>query len=313
MRWLHVVLLCLVATRSFAAQPPSPPQNLPQDPDIPANPPSDDVCGTKADITCSLILLPLGSLLLPGLGQYWDGRVGWAYSVAAVGGIAGALAVAKDGMQITDVEGQLFLIGSQVWLDAALLSAYDTYRHRVSERLRYPEDLSTVDDLLFAPADFRALGRLRVLLPFIAIGALGIGSGFVNEAGVTYESDPYEDFRFRDVGFSLVASYGAGVGEEAFFRGYLLHGFNKVWGVHPLVANGMQSALFATAHADFSWGFLIPMGFGFYNGWLAQADNYNLRDAVFLHTWWDVFVFVGTIATDRRNGTAMFTLPALHF
>jgi len=87
-----------------------------------------------------------------------------------------------------------------------------------------------------------------------------------------------------------------------------------VAGWHPLVANVAQSSLFAASHADFSYSFLVRMGFGMYSGWLAQSANYNLRDAVFLHTWWDLFLFVGSLANARRTDTAVtFSLPTIAF
>jgi len=271
------------------------------------------------DIRCSLVFLPLASLFLPGLGQYWDGESGWPYTTAAVAGLvaAGAAINAHDRsgeFSLTKIESQAFLLGAQLWLDAAFLSSYETYRHRIIDELGSPEDLNSVSSILLAPADFRALTHFRVLIPWVLIGALGIGSALVDDENTSYSSGPFEAFRWHDGAFALGASYGAGVGEEAFFRGYILHGLDRVAGWHPLVANVAQSSLFAASHADFSYSFLVRMGFGMYSGWLAQSANYNLRDAVFLHTWWDLFLFVGSLANARRTDTAVtFSLPTIAF
>lgn len=322
MRSLRQVFTVLLCTVSVAAQalPPTPPPPPPV-----ASPltESKDVtrshCGTLADIQCSLVFLPLASLLLPGFGQYWDGERGWPYTTAAVAGLlaAGAASSAHGEsaeFSLTKIESQAMLLGAQLWLDAALLSSYETYRHRIIDELGSPEDLSSVSSILLAPADFRALTHFRVLIPWVLIGALGIGSAFIDEENTSYSSGPFEEFRWHDGVFSLGASYGAGVGEEAFFRGYMLHGLDRVAGWHPLVANLAQSSVFAASHADFSYAFLVRMGFGMYSGWLAQSANYNLRDAVFLHTWWDLFLFVGSLANARRTDTVVtFSLPTIAF
>ncbi|MEZ4458265.1 MAG: CPBP family intramembrane glutamic endopeptidase [bacterium] len=321
MRTFFAIMFVCLSVSAVAAPPPPPPPPPVSEPSVQ---PREDVpevlsasdCGHPNKITCSLVILPIASLLLPGLGQYWDGQTGWPYTLAAAAGLGGATAAVANtegALVITQPRAQLFLLGAQLWIDASLLSAYETYRHRVVDRVGFQDDLSTVPEVLIAPFDVRALARLRVLIPFLVIGAAGLGSAFVDEDGMTYESAPFEDFRVTDGLFAFGVSYGAGVGEEAFFRGYVMHGFDRVVGMHPLLANTLQASMFATAHADFSWGFLVRMAFGMYTGWLTQADDYNLRDAIFLHTWWDVFVFVGTVATSRRNGTATLSLPAIRF
>lgn len=312
-----IATLCMLSLSVQAMPPPPPPPPIVDLPTI--APQRVSHCDTLDRINCSLVLLPLGSLLLPGLGQYWDGESGWPYTTAAlagliVAGVAGAAHGINGKVTLTKPESQAFLLGAQLWLDAAFLSSYETYRRRVIDELRSPEDLSSVSALLVAPADFRALTRVRVLVPWLLIGALGIGAAFAEEQNTSYSSGPFEEFRWHDGMFSLGASYGAGVGEEAFFRGYVLHGLDRVVGWHPLVANGAQATLFAASHGDFSYGFLVRMGFGLYSGWLAQSANYNLRDAVFLHTWWDLFIFVGSLANARRTDAPLtFSLPAIAF
>lgn len=275
-------------------------------------------CGRPGDVTCSLIALPLVSLLLPGFGQFWDGRHGEGYVVAALSGLGiAALSlehVRPEDMPLTDPAVQGFLLGSQLWLDAAFLSAYDTYRYRVTEWLDVPEDLPTVGEALLASMDVRALRNWRVTLPWLTIGVLGISSAFVEVEGQSYLSGAFERFRWHDGAFALGASIGAGVGEEAFFRGYVLHGLDRVAGWNRWLANGVQSLLFAAAHGEFNYSVLVRAGFGYYAGWLAQSADYNLRDAIFLHTWWDVFLFVGMLASERRSEAPVFIeFPVFRF
>ena len=179
---LIFMFVCLFSgVANSAPPPPPPPADLSKSKplsseDVPKTPTESD-CGRPGDVTCSLVILPITSLLLPGFGQYWDGRTGWPYTVAAVAGLGGATAAVADtegALVITEPRAQLFLLGAQLWIDASLLSAYDTYRHRVIDRVGFQDNLSTVPEVLLAPFDFRALGRLRVLIPFLVIGAAGI-------------------------------------------------------------------------------------------------------------------------------------------
>lgn len=317
-----VMLLLFLGASGYAAPPPPPPNGWPAD--VPAAsqpqtiaplpPAGSPLCGHLENITCSLVLLPLGSFFLPGLGQYWDGRTGWPYTLAAVGGLtltAATLGDPEEPVNLLDPNDQAALFASQMWLGAAFLSAYDTYRYRVQDELGVPTELSSVPDVLLASFDFRALGHLKVAVPWAAIGALAISSVFAEQDGQV--SQPFEAFRWHDGLFSLGLSVGAGAGEEPFFRGFMMHGLHHVAGWNRWLANGTQSLVFAAAHADFSYGFLVRTGFGFYAGWLAQSENYNLRDAIFLHTWWDIFSLVGSLASERRLEPAWITFPAIRF
>jgi len=103
-----------------------------------------------------------------------------------------------------------------------------------------------------------------------------------------------------------------GVGEEAFFRGFLQSSLSEAW--NPIAGNIISSILFGAAHfgnADSDWryyAFSMPFiaGFGAYCGWLTQSSH-SLQDSVALHTWYDFILF--SLAAAATQGKASVNTP----
>ena len=316
-RSLTIAALALALTAPVAAR-------ADDDAEDPAHP-----CGTLAAPTCSLAWLPLASFGVPGLGELIDGRRAWPYAASAAVGLAGTFGevgafVARHAHDTptqlqrnlnawSDPTGALFnaqplLVFGELYQTAGFLSAYDTYRHRMVDELGGGAHLSTVPELLAAPIDFR-----HVLEPGVAIPlAIGVALAVLE---VRYPTAPlprlFTGYRPQDALFTGALSYAAGVGEEAFFRGYLMSLLVHRFHWNRWLANGLQAVVFGLAHGAVD----VRIGIGFYLGWLAQHDDYDLTAGVFAHSWWDVVALSTAFATappDARQ--ALFVrLPPLSF
>ena len=120
----------------------------------------------------------------------------------------------------------------------------------------------------------------------------------------------------RDAAFSFGLSYDAGVGEEAFFRGYLMPLFRQHLGGSRWLANGLQAGLFAAAHRDFDpRAFAFRLGYGLYAGQLVNRRGGGLRQSVFTHFIWDLITVSGELLArqrDRRGASIGLSLGSLH-
>ena len=104
-----------------------------------------------------------------------------------------------------------------------------------------------------------------------------------------------------------------GIGEEAFFRGYLQPVFSE-W-LTPWGGITASSAIFGAAHIlnaqtmapEHRWryySFILPFitSFGVYFGWLTHKNN-SLQESVALHTWYDFIIFTVSSLDTQAAGT----------
>lgn len=319
-RMIALVLVCFLSSTAVWGEPKQRSAEAPSA--LQAPPPSSasisSRCGTLEAPRCSLFLLPVASLLLPGLGQYVDGRAGWPYTVVAVGGLGGAVAAISQVTTPAELAGftstnaQLAGVLGTAWQTSAFLSAYETYRARMVEDLSLPSRLSPIGEVLLAPVRFDRVVRPSVFLPLLV--SVGLGALDVTRA---VDSRPvFGAYRPLDAPFTAGISYGAGTGEEALFRGFLMSYMNHRWSWNRWVANGVQAVAFGAAHMDFR---PFPLGvrtaLGGYLGWVTQQNDYELTDAIFIHTWWDVIQLTTYFATvsQGERATAFINLPPIPF
>jgi membrane protease YdiL (CAAX protease family) len=273
--------------------------------------PPEESCGTIAAPTCSLFWLSLGSFMLPGLGQGVDGRTWLPYSVIGAAGWAGTIYLGtqhRDEMDLDDRfdttrSGQAMDVAMNTAFTAGALSAYETYRHRVVDRMGFrTERFRPVHELLLAPVHFESVTHWPVILNLVAVSALS-GARLAGGDGA------FINLRARDIGSGLFSSVGAGVWEESFYRGFLMSYLEHRWGWNRWLANGTQAAFFGVSHG----GVDLRMLFGLFDGWMAQANDYDLTDNIFAHTWWDIIVTAVDYATTRDRKAIVFVLPAIPF
>jgi hypothetical protein len=247
--------------------------------------------------------IPLGSVFVPGLGQYMHGAPwpGVAYSAVTIGGYAlasqgnAALSAPRDG------DDQLAFEGLHLAFTAGALSAWDAF-HRAMPALRrvdkyaFYEPDEDLGDLLTAPLDLRFLGRWTtwVDLAFTA----GVTAYVLSEDG---DGVRYPPFRANDAAFAASLSLNAAVGEEALFRGWLLPMLTQKLGGRFWLANVLQAGLFGLGHPQ-AGPFAVVIGGGaVYSGWLTRRNGWSVREAIFQHFWYDVAVVTASLLRDDRG------------
>lgn len=199
--------------------------------------------------------------------------------------------------------GQGFDMALSTALGAGGLSTYETYRHRVVDRMGFrSEKFRPVEDLLWAPVHFESITHWPVILNLVAASAFA-------GARLAGSDHPLVGLRARDWASGAFTSISAGVWEEGFYRGWMMSYLEHRWGWNRWLANGTQAALFGASHGGLDFRIL----FGFFDGWMAQANDYDLTDNVFAHTWWDIIITAANYATTRDRKAIVFVLPPIPF
>jgi membrane protease YdiL (CAAX protease family) len=262
--------------------------------------------------------LPLASFVLPGLGQYieqqWE--PGFIYTGTAAFGLSLASVAAKrieknklgelDYDEYNGLQRQ-YTYGMQLYMFSGEMSAFHSFRTAVKTRkpggefafLKAEEDPS---DLLTAPFEFSMLARPTTYIPMI----VGLGLALA-----TYDPTPHADFDGGDAAFAGGVSYNAGVGEEAFFRGYLMPVLREKWG-SDFWSNATTATVFGAAHYSERNKFPVAQALmGYYLGWVSQRNGWSLKESIFIHAWWDVIALGEEVASNKTEKTYRF--PGIYF
>ncbi len=255
---------------------------------------------------------PLVSFLLPGFDQYWEVQItsGVLLSVYATAGVlsAGYSMVDREPEDIETSFEQMrgrdrqYFLGLQAYQTAGFLSAYQSFRTAAKthgEDFNYlPKDERTIDVML-APFDFRMMGRMTTWIPLLAFSGLM----------VEYANEHHPKMTADDFAFTSGISYQAGVGEEAFFRGYMMP-IMKYATDSNIWSNAITAGVFGLAHLSKDNKFPIAqVAMGYYLGWLTQRNSWSIRESVFLHAWWDVIALSGAIAASRGDKDLNVFIP----
>ena len=251
----------------------------------------------------SMVLALLGSLFVPGLGQYLDG--GWLAGAGYTAVAAGGLALSRVGdpsPAARDGRDQLAFEGLHLHTTSAMLSAWDAFRRAVpDERSGTEYEFLTSDEnlgeLLWAPFD---PGFLERPTTWINLAFTGVVTGVILARREPHRE--YEPFEAHDGAFVGALSYNAAMGEEALFRGWLLPLLHEKLGRRFWVANGLQATAFGAAHVpnadDAAW---IIGAWALWEGWLTRRNDWSIRESIFHHFWYDVFVAGASFLADERN------------
>ena len=265
------------------------------------------------------LVMPAFSFLLPGLDQWWEGQYayGGIYTGVALGGVTYAMTIAaahaeaaaeedveaggvdqtgneeEDDSPIDekDVTLRKVTLGLLAYQGSGGMSAYHSFRTAVRTRksrgqYEFLAKEESPGEVMLAPLRFDYLTRPTTIVPLAIVGAL---AGLILAGG---PGEGYEDSAFTgaDAFFATAFSYNAGTHEEAMFRGWLMPAFREYTG-DETVANAGSAALFALAHLNTNPQPWPQFALGLYWGWLTQANDWTISEAVFIHTWWDVLVF----------------------
>lgn len=271
----------------------------------------------------SAVWLPLASYFAPGLGQFLNGQSGAGFVYSGVGLLGLAIAASGaieinntyeendprlDDLDSRDPAIRRYLWGMKTYDLAGSLSLYHTFHTTVKFRRQQgdfsflPAESETTDELMLAPFEFSNMSRWTTIIP------LTIGLGLVIAVGA---NDDYKTRQLNtgDVAFSTGISYNAGVGEEALFRGWMYPLFVEAYGEENILwANLTQATIFGLAHLSDENRFPIAqLLMGYYWGWLAKRNGWSLKEAIFIHTWWDIIVF--TAAYTQGDKKASLYVP----
>lgn len=254
----------------------------------------------------SIVFLPLLNMILPGFTQVVDGEPGKA-AVFFGTNLAGFLTMEMAQRNIEDfnrsdseryhsyrdnqrVKG----IGEALIKYASSVSLYDGFLTRVKDYqandqyLFLPKD-QNLESIHKAPFNFEYMKRPTTWIPVLLAAGLGM-SGFNDNP-----SPNHFDLRPIDGLASTSRSYAAGVGEEAVFRGWmqpiLYENTQSYW-----LSNTIQAVIFGYAHGPTPYP---QLAFGFYTGWLVPHNGWDMGEAIFIHTWWDLIIMTASYARSR--------------
>lgn len=261
--------------------------------------------------SASDITLPLISFMLPGAGQLYRKQLISGASYATVG-LAGAYYSERASRDLKlsekenlDISSQntavrKYIFGLQVYQVAGGISAYHTFRSAVWQRQKFDQYRflgpgETPMDILKAPFAFNYLGRSSTYIPLLVGGSLSWYLATHPGAGYTRRSAGKED-----VLFSSAFSYGAGTHEEAVFRGWIMPVLHEQ-GLSAPIANVGQGLLFALAHLGSNNIPLPQLFLGLHLGRVTQRNQWTVGEAVFIHTWWDVFAFLSSYHLQKKG------------
>jgi membrane protease YdiL (CAAX protease family) len=263
--------------------------------------------------------IPALSFIIPGFGQYLHGstETGLAFTATAIAGYAlyysGDPEAAGTDPIPRHASGQQSLAGLLLASGAGELSAYDSFQSalpalRREGKYQFVSRPASTTSLLLAPFDWRFLGRWTTwidLAQTVVIAALILGD---RESGVAYEP-----FTGRDAGLLTLLSMSAGAGEEALFRGWLLPVLTQTTGEDFWLANGLQAGIFGAAHLPDAEAFALYIAaWAFYQGWLTRRNQWDIRESVFQHFWYDLIIGTADFLTDER-ATVVVRFPSIRF
>lgn len=268
------------------------------------------------------LLLPAASLVLPGVGQWVNGAAGpgFAFLGAAILGLGIAGSQFDGGGGSGDrlprqKDEQVEELGLALAGSSALLSAYDSFQRSLPKisgggRYAFLGDPTPTRRTFIGPVRFDFLKNKRTWI-FLTIPIAIVTAVAIDES--SREID-YLPFRGHDALYAAGISYGAGVTEEALFRGYLYPWFHQMSGERFGVSNSAQALLFGLAHLPAVDVPIVQTLGGFYWGWVARKNGWNIEETIFQHFWWDMILITGALLLDDDGDTRVaLQFPTVRF
>jgi len=182
--------------------------------------------------------------------------------------------------------------------DLPFYSAFSAYRdaRQLSANQGYstPAPQETLDQAAVAPFQWEYLKRPTAWIPAL----IALGSALVPPTGSSYLYRPERGLTRTEMTFGFAGQFEmVAVGEESFFRGVLNNGFSSAFGENWGLAG--SSVVFGLAHAGVG-AQATPFEatvFGAYLGWLQQRNDYDIREGVAIHFWWDFLTALAMLHT----------------
>jgi membrane protease YdiL (CAAX protease family) len=264
-------------------------------------------------------LLPFGSVLVPGLGQWANGAVGDGFAFFGAAFVGALIAAYNEDASLTGDSfprtrsAQVRELGLQLAGDAGLLSGYDSFKLslpklQVGGHYEFIEKPTPTSKAFAAPFRFGFLKNKRTWI-VLTIPVAIVAAVAIDQRGV--ETLP---FKPHDAVYAAGVSYGAGVTEEAFFRGYLFPVFHELSHERAWVSNPVQALLFGLAHAGQVEVPVFQTIAGLYWGWVVQKNDWDFQETIFQHFWWDAILITGALLLDDGGDTRLsLALPTIRF
>lgn len=185
--------------------------------------------------------------------------------------------------------------------DLSFYSAFGAYRDarkQIGNRgYATPAPQESLAEAAYAPFQWEYLSRPTTWVPVL----IALYGAVTPPDAQSYVYKPEGGLTRDEMGAGFAAQFEmVAVGEEAFFRGVLNNGLSdslgETWGLAG------SSALFGLAHAGVgSQASGLEAGvFGLYLGWLQQRNDYDIREGVAIHFWWDFLT--GLAMLQQRKG-----------
>ncbi len=247
----------------------------------------------------------MGLALVPGLGHTYLGE--WKTAAGLFGTTCGA--IGATGIEGTSDSFKLnSLVTAQNTWSYGIYAAYRdvrAYNGQLGYQYKMPTD--TIANLTSAPFRTSVLKKPEVWGGFLGAMALGVG--------VSYLAFPHDAAIRTNLSSGMqiypISALPVGVGEEAFFRGFLQSGLSEYF--TPWGGIALSSLAFGAMHApnamalapEHRWRyytFSLPLitTLGAYFGWMTQKNN-SLQPSVALHTWYDFVLFAANALATRAS------------
>ncbi len=237
--------------------------------------------------------------IVPGLGHVYLNDLKTASALASTAGIGvGLYFGSNEKVQTSGV------IGLEMTEFYSVYSAYrDARQQKGVLAYSYPMPQESLAELAYAPFQWSVIKKPEVWIGIattlgLAAGALYLsGNAEASVASVDRADMPY-------------LALPIGIGEEAFFRGFLQSALAEV--CTPWGGIGLSSVAFGLAHIRnaydlspedrygyFAFGLPLITGLGLYYGWLTYK-NHSLKQSVAAHTWYNFIVIMTTAIIQHR-------------
>ena len=246
------------------------------------------------------------SSLIPGLGHAYLGDMRTAGSLVGTTGVSAGLVIFSHGDESAISAGAATL--QNTWLYGIYAAYRDVRIYNGESGYRYAMPTDSLGNLASAPFRPSVLKKPEVWGGLL--GALGAAAGI---SYFFYSPDAHIHSSASKSAILPVLALPVGIGEEAFFRGYLQSQLSE--SLTPWGGIIVSSLAFGAVHIPNAWGLepaeqrlyytvSLPFitGFGVYCGWLAHK-NPSLKEGVALHTWYDGILFAVSAAANQTAVT----------
>jgi hypothetical protein len=254
----------------------------------------------------------VGSTLLPGVGQIANGdyaagalQLGLTFALARQYVLLSDKPDYLQPKERVDSRNNLILVNQTTFegdlygtalTDLTFYSAFAAYRDarnaRKNSGYATPAPQESAGDLAVAPFRWEYLRRPTTFVPLAA--ALYFAATPATDQRYLYKPDrSISRDTLRNGAF--LQSEMVAIGEEAFFRGFINNGLSDSlgagWGLF------LSSAFFGLAHEGIGGQASAGQAtlFGLYLGWIQQRNDYDIREGVAIHFWWDFLVSLGML------------------